>query len=894
MENIMRYSQQALSAQLRLFLFIASTLVCHCAISQDSSNASAKGFDENNYALLSMWYQRQKIGGGVEAYIEKDTIYVSLLDTFLSLDLEVQINGEIASGWFINQQTIYTINRSDTGWSLTLGTTESSAQADEIRLHNGTLFMDSNLLKRWLGITLTLNFSESTLEFDSLRELPIQKRLKRLNRRYSSRELQGTAQNPTIKIPYQGFEVPSAAIHITHTTFRNEKKDLDFRYKTQYTLSTYGDLFAMNTNFFITGNPEGDITGARMQMERRDHESSMLGIMKASRVSIGDIETISLADAPTPRGGKGIVISNNEFFNEINVETIIIEGNHPPGWDVELYSNNALLGITTIGEDGRYVFSDIASFSGRNDFTLRFYGPGGREEIEERTINVGPINDGSRFTYKVSLQDSEQVFSSELNKDNELFNTKIATIKSTIALSQYLALSLNYQHQQEEDNDLQFSNIGLSSNLGPINFAINGTKNDEGVITARYGLSSQFRSLRLKLEATNTDTNHKLSDDGPKSYRINIGSSLLGLPIAINATKKENGSDEQFIYTAGLAGTSQGVVWGMTNNYTKDISDTGIERLAAGSLTVGKSSRFGSFRAAGFYQIRPQAEVTAATLGTSLLLGRNSTLNIGTTFDRLRDRKSYNLGISWILPYAQITPSVSYNNDGNFSGFIRMTTAVSKRNTGNKLHLKPQRTSTSNTGNIRLRLFEDLNQDGHLSSNEPLLQGGKVKALQARRRGTTDAEGNIWLDNIPAWIPTDIEYQEGSISSAEVQYSGKPFSALVHPGSTTAINLPFLRVGEIDGFVQFDHANHGKSAAENKIVKLIDAKGNVVQRQRTSYDGFFLFQKVRPGTYSLTVDGAQFITTPKKVIILREGNIVSGQQLVIAAEEIKPSLQLQE
>jgi hypothetical protein len=616
----------------------------------------------------------------------------------------------------------------------------------------------------------------------------------------------------------------------------------------------------------------------------------MLGPLKASRIAIGDIESNSLSGSAGLRRGKGLVISNNEIHNEITVENIIVEGEYTPGWDVELYQDNILLGIQTIGDDGRYEFNDITSFSGRNTFTLKFYGPGGREYSEERVINVGALNSEQLFNYKLAIQDSRPVFFDEIKPDTLPFNTRSASVNTAIKLADFFRVTMNYQHVQEELVERQTTNFGFLLSSDKLFFQASASKDDLGSISSNYGFSADSSYLNLDFSFAKNDINDIYPGEGAKNYNTKVSSNLLGVPIGLVSKKTVTDALEKNIHTFAVSGSLLRTAWALRHNYLSDENLTTHEtsRIGNGTITFARSSSFGSYRVAGLYETKPNQEFQSMFAGASVVLADYSQLNISTTYDRQLKFRTYSIGIGWRLPLVQISPSITYNNLGNFSGLIRFAVSLNKQDTGKGIEFKPTRTSAANSGNIRLRMFEDLNRDGKLSKDEPLLKGGKAIALQANRRGQTDDNGNLWLENVRAWIPTDIEYDIGSITSAEVKYAGKPFSTIVHPGSTTAINLPFLRVGEIEGSAFFLHPDKSKTVAANKILRLIDQNGEVADKQRSSYDGYFLFQGVLPGKYSIQIDGSNYVQPPAYINITEEGNVVSGVELVLQPESLTP------
>jgi hypothetical protein len=63
-----------------------------------------------------------------------------------------------------------------------------------------------------------------------------------------------------------------------------------------------------------------------------------------------------------------------------------LQGDLPPGWDVELYYNEALVGFQQSRPDGKYSFDDQPLAYGPNEFRLVFHGPLGQLRVERQSF----------------------------------------------------------------------------------------------------------------------------------------------------------------------------------------------------------------------------------------------------------------------------------------------------------------------------------------------------------------------------------------------------------------------------------------------------------------------------------------------------------------------------
>ena len=107
---------------------------------------------------------------------------------------------------------------------------------------------------------------------------------------------------------------------------------------------------------------------------------------------------------------------------------------------------------------------------------------------------------------------------------------------------------------------------------------------------------------------------------------------------------------------------------------------------------------------------------------------------------------------------------------------------------------------------------------------------------------------------------------------------------------STVLEFPVMATGEVDGTVRLKKA--GAEVEVSRVrMQLVNPEGEVVQEQKTAFDGFYLFTFVPPGEYRLRVSPEQVerlgLKTPPEETVKIEGlgNVVSGIDFTL---EIKP------
>jgi hypothetical protein len=78
------------------------------------------------------------------------------------------------------------------------------------------------------------------------------------------------------------------------------------------------------------------------------------------------------------------------------------------------------------------------------------------------------------------------------------------------------------------------------------------------------------------------------------------------------------------------------------------------------------------------------------------------------------------------------------------------------------------------------------------------------------------------------------------------------------------INVPIIETGVVDGAVLFET---GKPVPGLRL-QLVDRKGRVVKDTVSSFDGFYIFEFIKPGQYTLRADPSLGVSVPEREITI--------------------------
>ncbi len=131
-----------------------------------------------------------------------------------------------------------------------------------------------------------------------------------------------------------------------------------------------------------------DEPDVRVTLARHDPDAGLLGPMRARSVAVGQLRAADRAerDARQPDTATASWSATGRSTSRRASTGTPSAATWPPGWDVTLYYNDALIGYQTARSDGQYAFEDLPLSFGPNEFRLVFNGPLGQVRVERQSF----------------------------------------------------------------------------------------------------------------------------------------------------------------------------------------------------------------------------------------------------------------------------------------------------------------------------------------------------------------------------------------------------------------------------------------------------------------------------------------------------------------------------
>lgn len=839
--------------------------------------------DDPSLVLLEVRLDNDVLADSITSYQIGREAFLPLgeLARLLTLAIRVQPEQGTADGYVLSEERGFSLDVAQT--RITLADQAQSFDPRLVRRQGDDIYVASSLLARWLPIDFEVNLSSLTLWVRPRERLPLQARLERerLGARVGARAGEEDPGYPRQDQPYRLLGVP-----FIDQTFGAGLKVGNGRRETSASYTAYltGDLLGTESSFFVSSTKESPNPELRYTLARHDPDAGLLGPLQARSVMFGSgVTTPSVTHiANRSQTGKGtaLTMSNRPITQPTSFDRHTLQGDLPPGWDVQLFFNDALVGFQSSRADGRYSFDDQPLAYGLNEFRLVFHGPLGQQRVERQSF---------------LLQQS-----------------------STPAGAFYYTLSQLQDKEGQSRSVAQFE-WGLSKYLtGTGGFVrlprLDGSTADDGPLYSNLGLRAFWQTFILSSEFFRSPTGGQLNDTGLKtrlgslavSYnhlQFNDFSSELFLPSADPLRTRDKVRLDGAVPAGWLprlpvtlevqrddfqSGIRQLAVTGRVAAYVRrtavsnqltwvDTGDGGI--TSSGALQL--SRRVGDMGLSGQlgYLLKPEAKVDSVVLAADKRLGGAYLVNLGVIRSVGSGETLYIAGLNKSLGSYGLGVSMSQSTNGEFAIGLQLFIGMGfePRQEQWRFSALPR----ADSGAASARVFLDDNGNGVLDAGEEPIENAALIVNGSRAPVRTDAAGVAWLDRLPIRQHVDIGVDTQTLEDPYWAPQRKGVRVLPRPGHVAELDFPVILTSEIDGTVYLADKS-GRRGIGDVVIELLDGKRSVVMQARSSSDGYYIVPAVPQGRYYLRVSPQQLrqfdLVDPgeRLVTVLPSGEFVNG------------------
>ena len=791
-----------------------------------------KAFAQDDYDEIIIFFSVPRIGGAdIPGLIKDDEVYLSVVDVFnfLKIKVDYEAGFDQVSGFFLNPQSTYVIDRANNTIVYNKKTTPIKP-GDLIRTET-TLYLKANYFGEVFDLNCSFNFRSLSVVLNTSVELPVIREMRLEQMRRNVGQIRGDiVADTTIKRKYPIVHFGMADWMATSTQVVNGKTD------TRLSLTLGSVLLGGETNINLNYNPSipFDKKGQYYSWRFVDNNFKYLRQTMAGKISADAVSTLNSSVI-------GVQFSNSPTTYRRSYGTYTLSDVTEPDWLVELYVNNVLVDYKRADASGFFSF-DVPLIYGYTNVKLQFYGPWGEERSLEKSISV-PFNflPTGEFEYKATagiLEDSSSTRFSRVNFDYGL--TGFMTIGAGV----------EYLSNLETGNFMPFvsTSLRLAPSLLLSGEYMHGVR-VKSVLNYRLPSDLQFEAnytiYNKDQKAVNTSylEERKISVTAPIRTKKLTLFSRLALNQFITTQSKYTSAELMF----------SGPIMGINTNFTTNavfssFAKTDIYSNLAFSLRLPKGyilmpqTQF-NYSDGQFVSVRGALEKRVKNRGT-----------VNLTYEQNFKSKftSFEVGFRWDFKFAQA--GINVRRGGGTTTFVETASGTIMTDAKTKFvgtHLRP----SVGKGGITIYPFLDLNANGVRDKGEPKVKGLNLN-VSGGRVEHKEKDTLIRIYDMEPYTTYLLTLFGSNFDNIAWQIRNKTMAVTIDPNQFKIVEVPIDILGEVAGTVYL--GAEGSDRGQGRvIVNIFKRDSTLVSSTLTEEDGYFSYMGLRPGKYFAMIDTTQ-------------------------------------
>ena len=825
--------------------------------------------------LLEVRLDKHLLSDAIGAYQQGGDVLLPIGEMARLLTIAIRSNpGEgHANGYILDEQRGFRLDVN--ALSVLRGERRESVDPALVRREADDIYVASRLLATWLPAGFEVDMASLSLRVKPREKLPLQARLDRQsNKGIPAARSAGDAGYPRVATPYGLASVP----------FLDQTIGVDLRRKAgnggpKASLTSYltADLLGAEAALYINTGAHAHGPAARLTVGRHDPDARLLGPLKARSVQAGSVAAPGVPNvSQRSAGGNGLLVSNRPFGQPMQFDRHKLQGDLPPGWDVELYFNEALVGFQQSRPDGRYSFDELPLIYGANDFRLVFHGPLGQLRVERHSFLIE----------QAMLLPGELVYTLAAQRDDQGRERTLAQFD--YGLSKRLGASAALVRMPSQDGSRSYVHAGLQAYLDNVIFNAAVVRAEGGGQLAQLGFRSRVAGLAI--QGSRAWTQGFASDFYQAGAlvrmrdEVRIDGQFATLPLAVHARRDRLAAGPENLelsarisaYRHGTA-ISQSLRWQSLAGSKRADGVLQVSRRVAG---VGISGQLQ-------YTLEPESAISTLALSADKHLPGGYLVGVGAarTFTERHTRFSATLNKS--LGRFGFGVNAYYARSGDYGVGLQLFIAAGRE--PRRGRWMTDAAPMAGSGGASLRVFLDKNRNGVMDGDDAPVAGAGFQVNGAGTMARTDAEGIAWLGRLSPNQEVDIGLDPTTLEDPQWQPLQKGVRLVPRPGKASELDFAVGLTADIDG-TAYTMAGGVKRPAGDLELELMDAANAVVASTTSSADGYYVLPGVAPGSYQLRIAPAQLQRlklrpmAPRTVLIDAEGNFVSGQDFTVTPD----------
>ena len=843
---------------------------------------------DEDLRILQMQVGNYKLEDVLPTYQRKDYLLVPLgyMSEILDLAVEVDIGSGIAKGFVFNEDNTFYLDTSR-GEVIIKGVTATYNQS-LLYVLDDDIYVDGSLLSQWFDITINADLLASSITFKSKDQFPFILRMQREEKIAKTRARLGTdtPYYPYHYEPYDMWNVP-----FIDQTFESTNR---YNNGTTNTLNstTYmtADLLGMSSSLYLFASEDEVLNDSRFTIGKKDPENELLGFAKASEYWMGHIYEPRLKNITIPGDQEpGALISNFPLNQQAEYDRHRFIGNLLPGWEVELYRNDRLIGYQSVPIEGQYDFDDIPILFGRNYFRLVFYGPQGQVREQEEMFELGQ-----------SLTKKGEHYYRALASDNERGGSR-ATAQYDVGLSNRISASfigasipLNTSITTVEQHN--YVQAGLRGFWESIFATVDVIDDIDGGEAINFDLQTGFGGTSIKFN--HTILNHFFSEEYQLSAQefkdnteIRIDTTIppsflprIPFSLELKMSDFENGNDRnQLINLLSLQ------TYGLSlSNQLTYVQNSAAINLFTGGFGISSYIEGTGVRGTINYALQPIEEVTTVDLTVRPRLYNQFQFTYGLNHSLVADLTQVSASASKSIGKYNLSLGARYDTDDVFSLDARFSIGIGRE--PRKKEWMPNALAIAGRGSVSARVFLDNNQDGLFNEGDEPIEDVGFTLNGGYEKTKTDENGIAFITGVPEYRPVNLAINESTLGDPLWTAALDGMRIVPRPGQAMQLDFPIFTSGEIDGTAYLIRGDKEIPAGRVKV-EIVDKQGRVIRFVTTEYDGFYVISNIPLGEYTVRISPVQLnelnlqVEAEPLIVISAKDQFESGVDFILSEQK---------
>jgi len=829
------------------------------APAQDDASASKNG----EPLVLEIKIKSMPASGSfIEALDFPQHVFLPLGDLLQIIDFPIKLDKDEnkGSGFSFSQDNVFEIDLG--AKEVRYGDKTAPLSENNVRRSDGRLYVAMDSFNEWFGLTCEIDRAHGYLHLKTDKLFPKEEEEKR--RAQWNKLLSLTKKNdddlPVLENPYRLAGYPSVDVTLgsfyNHSAAGTSGEDLTGSYNLQGAM----DLAFMTSQFYAQGSStEKTFQDARFQMGRKDPSANLLGPLRATEFSLGDVAAPSLSLVTGSALGRGGFLTNRAVTSSPNFDVHTLSGDSLPGHQVELYRNGVLVAFQTVDAAGRYNFADIPILYGKNTFRLVFYGPQGQTEERVETISASSaMLKKNALEYTFAAQErGERFLGIQKRETNEFPNALQLVGGLRYGLASFYTFGASIAQTRLEDGVHRYlatsSNADVLGVLGETNFAkdmkTGGWASSLSLLGGAGGVSLRGRYRRYHNFMSETVNS---SGSGLRSEALIDANSQFYVPLLKSFTLGLSTMREEFVDDEQTPRLTQGVhfaksLWGLS------FSDK-LSYVYDGTRFFQNTSGFQTrlwdinFRMDSVYDFAPVNRFEKASFAADYVLSERLSGQSQIEHNMSAKKTSFNQAINWDFDAFRLSLNEQVDSKKNYAFGMNVLFSLNHNPISGDWQM--QSAQSAGGGAIAGRVFADGNSNGAYDDGEKMFTDA---TLRANHTSVKQDETGYFIAPIPPYAPAKVELGSGAVSDPLLTPKTNAYRVVTRPSDIVVADFPVVQTTIVDGTSYFLGKDGERKEVGNIVIELQDKEQKTLRRIMNEVDGYYSFDKVEKGDYWISV-----------------------------------------